>query len=333
MCRKCGSPGGMFPDSVPRRSEWLHSQLVSLWILWEIVAANLLTCVQFFFLILLTIQCRDGIGSRPDDNMDQEDFSVYKYPFNYDQLEPEFDQYGRGFFALPASGQNAKNVALRKYDGLGAGIFWSAIAVFVFSLLSCALHVHLHYTRAGTSFWQPGVRIKLCILACGVASILHVGVSAALYIFVQTFASRSTSDQAIKAYLQDVRTRLPDGKLDPVRWEIEPLVEEATAILGISAAHSTVRIVVLLIERVLPTRYRLPTAAVSTSDEEAALVSADNKQRRHYRWKVQGDSVGALERLYTQQQQSSLDSRLGLLPQIHRPGGREAKFRHPGSTR
>ena len=94
--------------------------------------------------------------------------------------------------------------------------------------------------------------------------------SVALLVIVQTLATGLQTDPAITKYLEDIQAQYPD--LDPVKTEIRPLLLETVAVLALSIIHTMLRISVLLLERVLCTRHRLPAGVIAgmplaTSDE------------------------------------------------------------------
>lgn len=289
MCRKCGLPGGSSPESYCPRYYWLFGQRnnISSGLVVEYVLAFFVPPLQIISTALLIHGRLIGGYSRPETG------TRPTYPYDHDQLDPAFDQNGRGFYALPASDQNAKNIALQKYNQLGASIVNFAFATLGLSLLSWALHIHLQFTKAGASFWDRGYGIKLRIVACALLSAFHAGISVTLYIHVQTLSSSVQSNLDITQYLNEVRARLPDGDLDPFEVEIRPLLVETTIILITSIFQGLIRLTELLIKRILHNRYRFPAGVVS----EVTRVVED---MTYSRLESQGSS-GGLENLYKRQ--------------------------------
>ncbi len=111
MCQECKEP---LLDRTPQQERWRNQHFYhDTFPFSELFGGILLTILRLLISgILLHYRLFGQHTTRTGQHP--------TYPFTYDQLDAEFDQDGSGVFALPATGQNAKNMALRKFDGIGA---------------------------------------------------------------------------------------------------------------------------------------------------------------------------------------------------------------------
>ncbi len=147
---------------------------------------------------------------------------------------------------------------------------------------------------------------------------LQMGVPLALLVVAQNLAVGLQTDPDITKYLEDIYAQFPPGALDPVGKEIRPFVTEVALILALSIVHGVIRISILLLERVLSTRYRLP----ETLGAGLAFTVSD------YELDVQDeDDTGALGRAYKMQHdlpRPPVACRLPELPELPEPRAKDA---------
>ena len=227
------------------------------------------------------------------------------YPFSLDELDAEFDQGGNGFSALPATGHNAKNVALRKYNGAGAAIIFLSSAAIAITLVESIPYWCLRLRRSDTYLWRHrGISIKLRVLACVLATAIQMGLCVAVLVAIRTLRAALQADPVIAKYLEDVRAQLrlaDDHDLHPISEEFSMLDFEATFALAISLLHGIPRVWMVLVERVFPNRLRLPDMmsghalkAINTTGDHQCMVGGSGDE---------DDDTGALARAYKMEQE------------------------------
>lgn len=227
------------------------------------------------------------------------------YPFSLDELDTEFDQGGNGFSAFPATGQNAKNVALRKYNGVGAAIIFLSSAAIAITLVESIPYWCLRLRRSDTYLWRHrGISIKLRVLTRVLMTAIQMGLCVTLLVAIHTLRAALQADPVIAKYLEDMRAqlRLADGGgLDPISREFEMLDFYAAFTVAISLLHGIPRVWIVLVERVFPNRRRLPDVmsghalkAINTISDHQCMVGGSGDE---------DDDTGALARAYKMEQE------------------------------
>jgi hypothetical protein len=279
------------------------------------------TAIVILFCYLLTrIHGNGEIRPGPDQNE-----SGPTYPYTYDELDPEFDQHGRGIFFLPASttGDNIKNAALRQnFDASLPLLIRLAVTALMLSVIEIPLLLYVSMTGCGTSPFNAGewnrqyhqreqsksqslrrnIQVLLAILYCFVPPAAQLGVAATLVAAETVLANRIWADPIIAAYLDQTRREYPN--IDPrrIKGSLEFGLHFTWAYLAVSSLHAVVSLAALVCMRLAPAGRPRQDSVGSGRSEGSVLTSAEGKQvlKAEAEW----EDTGALARAYNRQLES-----------------------------
>ena len=224
------------------------------------------------------------------------------YPYTYDELEPEFDQRGRGIFFLPASttGDNAKNTALRQnFGSLYQLLIRLAAMSLTLSVAEMALLFHLFTARGnnilrvlsgGGDEWhrhtikqhqknqskssnpRRNKQILLLVLCCAILPAAQLGLSNALLVTETSLVNGIRTDPIIVTYLEQIRRNYPKITSEDIHNSLERCLGLAWSSLASTVLSALMNLAILVWMR------RLPCAGLRHRDSIVGITLAEESQ-------------------------------------------------------